>query len=442
MPNFPPGPRSRLPAKTLLAFRRDPLGYLTHLAQRYGDAISFMGTGRRFYIFNHPDFIRDVLVTREDCFIKGPALRQAKDMLGEGLLTSESDFHLRQRRLAQPAFHATRVNSYATAMVDLAGRMSARWKDGDTIDAHEQMMQLTLAIVSKTLFDADVDSDVHALGRDMDITVRMFTRAMMPFGWLLNKLPLPSNFKFWGARKRLWATVMRFVAERRASGIDRGDLLSMLLKATDDEGDHTGMTDVQLRDECITLFTAGHETTANALTFTWYLLAQNPHVETELHKELTTILAGRPPTKDDVPKLPYTRAVIAESMRLYPPAWALGREVITECEIGGWTLAPKSVVLLSQWVTHRDPRFWPDPLKMDPTRWLGKSDRPRYAYYPFGGGVRSCIGEAFAWMEAILLIATLAQHWKLHLLDDQPVALQPTITLRPQHGIRMKLSKR
>lgn len=438
----PPGPRAPWGAKTMLAFRRDPLSYLTHLRERYGDTVSFRSLRRTFYMFYHPDQIRDVLVTQESCFIKGPALRQATDMLGRGLLTSEGDFHLRQRRLAQPAFHPQRVNTYATAMVNLAQRAADRWQDGHTVDAHEQMMQLTLEIVAKTLFDADVGSEVDALGRDMDVSVKIFTRAMLPFGWVLNKLPLPSTLRFRAARQRLWATVMRFVAERRASGVDRGDLLSMLLRATDEEGDHAGMTDEQLRDECITLFTAGHETTANALTFTWHLLAQNPEVEAKLHEELATVLNGRPPTNEDVPKLPYTRAVLAESMRLYPPAWAVGREVITECEIGGWRLPPKSVVLLSQWVTHRDGRFWPEPLKMDPTRWLGKTDRPRYAYYPFGGGVRSCVGEAFAWMEGILLIATLAQRWRFELTDTAPLDLQPTITLRPRHGIRMALRKR
>jgi cytochrome P450 len=216
----------------------------------------------------------------------------------------------------------------------------------------------------------------------------------------------------------------------------------MLLRATDTEGDHTGMSDVQLRDECITLFTAGHETTANALTFTWYLLARHPEIEQRMVDEIQTVLGDRPPTADDVPKLVYTRAVIAESMRLYPPAWGIGREVSREVEIGGYRLPPKAVILVCQWVTHRDERFWPEALKFEPQRWLGKSDRPRYAYFPFGGGSRACIGEAFAWMEAIVLLTTLVQRWRLELLDPAPIALHPTITLRPRNGVAAKLKRR
>ena len=440
-PPFPPGPRSLIPGSRVFEFRRDVLGYLTRLHGEFGDAVSFTAGFHRFYVFYHPDAVRDVLVTHEDCFMKGPALRQAKDMLGRGLLLSEGDFHQRQRRLAQPAFHAQRVSTYITAMSGLADAMSRRWRDGQAIDIHEQMMQLTLAVVAKTLFDADVQSDVAAIGQAMDVSVRMFKRAMIPFGRLLNLLPLPSNFRFWKARRMLFGKIAEFIQQRRTSGVDRGDLLSMLLRATDTEGDGSAMNDVQLRDECITLFTAGHETTANALAFTWYLLAQHPDIETALHAELESVLNGRLPTAEDVPRLTYTRAVLSESMRLYPPAWAIGREVTTTCEIGGYTLQPGAVVLLSQWVTHRDERFWPDPMRFDPARWLNKTDRPRYAYFPFGGGSRACIGESFAWIEATLLLATLAQHWRMKLLDPPPLPLLPAITLRPRQGIRAVLSR-
>jgi cytochrome P450 len=440
--SYPPGPRSVIPGALIFKFRRDVLSYLTGLSRQFGDAVSFTAGIRRFYVFTHPDAIRDILVTHEDCFIKGPALRETKDMLGRGLLISEGDFHKRQRRLAQPAFHPQRVAGYASSMTHFASQLRDRWTDGQTIDLHEQMMQLTLSVVAKTLFDADVESDVAALGQAMDVSVRMFTRAMIPFGRLLNRLPLPSNFRFWKARKLLWNKIAEFIKQRRDSGIDRGDLLSMLLRATDAEGDHTGMTDVQLRDECITLFTAGHETTANALTFTWYLLAGHPEIESRMLDELNTVLGGRLPTAEDVPRLTYTRAVIAESMRLYPPAWAIGREVSRDVEIAGYQLPRKAIVLLTQWVTHRDERFWPDPLKFDPDRWLGKTDRPRYAYFPFGGGSRACIGEAFAWMEAIVLLTTLVQRWRLELLDPKPIDLHPTITLRPRNGVAAKLKRR
>ena len=440
--NVPPGPRRLFPGARIFQYRRDMLGYLTKLSREFGDAVSFRAGLRRFYLFNDPEAIRQVLVTHENCFIKGPALRKASDMLGKGLLISEGNFHQRQRRLAQPAFHPQRVAGYANAMTQIATRLGNRWQDGQTVDLHEQMMQLTLAVVAKTLFDADVESDVEAIGKAMDISVGMFKRAMIPFGQLLNYLPLPSNVRFWKARRMLWGKIAEFIQQRRDSGVDRGDLLSMLLRATDSEGDGSAMSDVQLRDECITLFTAGHETTANALTFTWYLLSQNPDVEKEMHEELRSVLQGRVPTAEDVAKLPYMKAVLAESMRLYPPAWAIGREVITECEVGGYALPRGAVVLVCQWVTHRDARYWPDPLHFDPNRWLGKIDRPRYAYFPFGGGSRACIGESFAWMESILLMATLAQQWQAQLLDPSPLVLQPSITLRPRFSVKARLSRR
>jgi cytochrome P450 len=443
---FAPGPRSWIPGKIAVRFRRDVLGYLTQLQQEYGDVVAFNPLFRPIYVFYHPDAVREVLVTKDACFIKGPALRQAKDMLGEGLLTSEGAVHARQRRLAQPAFHPQRVATYAAAMVEYAGRMGRAWRDGQVLDAHEQMMQLTLEVVSKTLFDAEVASEVSAIGAAMDVSVRMFTRAMMPFGWVLNFLPLASNLRFWRARAFLNRVIAGFVRQRRESGVDRGDLLSMLLRATDAEGDGAGMSDKLLRDECITLFSAGHETTANALTFTWYLLARHPEVEAKLHAELAEVLAGgRPPTVEDVPRLTYTRAVLSESMRLYPPAWAIGREVATACEIGGYPLRRGTVVLVSQWVTHRDERFWPQASEFRPERWMAEGDgRPRYAYFPFGGGTRSCIGESFAWMEATLILATLAQRWRMELTGEAGGELQvlPTITLRPRQAVPVRVLER
>ena len=321
---YPPGPTSQVPLKLLIQFRSDVLGFLTKVTQTYGDIVHAKPLFEHFYILAHPDHVRDVLVTKKAHFIKGPALRKAKDTLGEGLLISEGEFHWRQRSLSQPAFHAQRVNAYGQAMTDYAARMRNRWRDGAVTDIHEQMMQYTLAVVAKTLFDADVESQVAEIGQAMHTSVRMFTRAMIPFGEVLNYLPLPSNFRFRAARKKLFGLMSAFIAQRRASGEDRGDLLSMLLRATDAEGDGRGMSDTQLRDECMTLFTAGHETSANALTFTWYLLAQNPHAEAALHRELDEVLGGRPPTAEDLPNLPYTRAVIAEAMRIYPPVWPWG----------------------------------------------------------------------------------------------------------------------
>ncbi|HWE96038.1 MAG TPA: cytochrome P450 [Tepidisphaeraceae bacterium] len=442
-PRFPPGPRQRFPGEIILRLRRDILGYLTHLVREHGDAVSFRGTGARFFVLNDPDAIRDVLVTRDDCFIKGPALQRAKETLGDGLLTSEGDFHRRQRRLAQPAFHPSRVATYAAAMAEIAQRSAEGWHDGQRMELHDEMMKVTLRIVCKTLFDAEVESDLDAIGKAMDIAVGMFTRTMTPWGPLLNKLPLPSNFRFKRARRRLFETIDRFIREHRESG-DRGDLLSVLIRARDTEGDNGQMSQSLLRDESYTIFSAGHETTANALTFALYLLGRHPEAEAALHTELDAVLAGRAPTVEDVENLPYTRMVLAEAMRLYPPAWALGREAKQDVEVGGWHVPAGSVVLISQWVTHRDPRWYPDPEKFDPLRWAPeeRAKRPRWSYYPFGGGSRQCIGESFAWIEAILVLATLAQRWRFELLDPGPLTVFPTITLRPKNGLPVVVRSR
>jgi cytochrome P450 len=449
MADLPPGPRARFPGQLLFAFQGDRLGFLLHTARTYGDVAHFRVGKRHLYLVSHPDHVRDLLVTHDAKFIKGPALRNAKTTLGEGLLTSEGDFHRRQRRLAQPAFHPSRVSGYAGAMTQYAREQADAWADGSVINIHEQMMEVTLRVVAKTLFDADVRTEVDEIGRAMDISVGMFTRAMSPLGPLLNRLPLPSNFRFYRAYARLLATIDRFIAERRASGEDRGDLLSMLLRSHDTGeegvgGDGSGMDDKQLRDECMTLFTAGHETTANALTFTWHLLAHHPEVQAKLHAEIDAVLGPRVPTREDVERLPFTRQVIAESMRLYPPAWAVGREATEPVQFGEYTVPQGGVVLASEWVVQRDERWWPDAERFDPERWSNGSsnERPRWAYFPFGGGSRSCIGEAFAWMEAILVVATIARAWRVEAVGPRHPALRPTITLRPKGPLEVRVRKR
>jgi cytochrome P450 len=331
-------------------------------------------------------------------------------------------------------------------MTGYAAQTRDAWRDGQSLDIHDEMMRLTLRVVAKTLFDADVADEVDAIGRAMDVSVGMFARAMSPWGPILNKLPLPSNFRFARAWARLNDTIDRFIAERRGAGKsrERDDLLSRLLRATDAEGDGAGMSDRQLRDEAITLFTAGHETTANALTFTFYLLSQNPRAEAGLHAELDRVLAGRDPTADDVDLLPFTRMVLCESMRLYPPAWAVARQVVEPCTVSGYLLPNNAVILLSQWVTQRDARWWVDPLKFDPERFREdeRSTRPRWSYFPFGGGSRGCIGESFAWMEAILVIATIARRWTLRFEGSGAPPLRPLITLRPAGPVRMSVTAR
>jgi cytochrome P450 len=436
-----PGPSNLLPGRILYRMARDITGFFAEVQKAHGDVASFRIGRRRIVLLSHPDHIRDVLVVRDENFTKGPALRMAKITLGEGLLTSEGDFHRRQRRIMQPAFHAQRVAAYADIFVQSALRTRGRWKAGDVFDIRAAMTQLTLEIVAKTLFGADLESEVRELGEAMDVTVTMFDRSRYPWAKLLNLLPLASNRRFLRAKDRVFATIDQMIAQRRANASDRNDFLSLLLRARDTEGDGGGMSDEQLRFEAMTLFSAGHETTANALVWTWLLLAQNPAAEAKLHEELEHELSSRAPTAADVPRLVYTRAVLAESMRLYPPAWVIGRQATHADRAGDYVIPAGAVVLMSQFLVHRDPRWWKDPETFNPQRWLdeGAEARPRYAYFPFGGGSRQCIGESFAWLEGILLIATLAQKWRFQLINDAPIRLHATITLRPRDPLPMRV---
>jgi cytochrome P450 len=441
---YPPGPAQVIPLSGLFAYRRGPLPFFQSLAERYGDISYFRLGPQQAFFFNHPDYIKDILVTSHQNFMKGLALQRSKRLLGEGLLTSEGDFHRRQRRLSQPAFHRLRIASYAEVMTAHASQTGRTWKDNETLDISEEMMRLTLGIVGKTLFDADVKSDAQEVGEAMAVAMGLFNTLTLPFYELLQKLPLPQFRRFDDAKRRLDAIIFRLIEERRCSGQDRGDLLSMLLLAQDTEDDGGQMTDAQLRDELMTIFLAGHETTSNALTWTWYLLSQNAEVESKLHEEIDEVLQGRPPAFEDVARLKYTEMVLAESMRLYPPAWALGRMALNDFEIGGFVVPKKSLVLMSQYVMHRDPRYFTDPLRFDPDRWSpqARETRPQFSYFPFGGGPRRCIGEGFAWMEGILLLATLAQHWQMRLAPNHPVEIKPVMTLRPKHGMRMIVTRR
>ena len=441
---LPPTLRRAFPGKYFLELQRDRLGFLQRAAAECGDVTRIsMGRGHAF-VLTHPDDIRDVLVTNKRNFMKGRGLQRAKRLLGEGLLTNEGEAHLRQRRLAQPAFHRERIAGYAQTMASYADRTRAEWKEGERLDIGREMMELTLAIAGKTLLNADVEKETRVIGDSMTEVMRLFNIAMLPFAEYFDKVPLPWNVRFERAKARLDETIYRVIAERRRTGIDQGDLLSMLMLAQDAEGDGGGMTDEQLRDEAMTIFLAGHETTANALTFTWYLLSQHPEVEARLHKEVDTVLGGRTPTMEDVPKLPYVRMVFAESMRLYPPAWTLGYRSVDEYEVRGFRMPPNTFVLMPQFIVHRDPRWFPDPLRFDPERWQPgtHSDRPRFAYFPFGGGVRQCIGEQFAWTEAILVIAMLAQRWRLTMAPGTEMVVQPSFTLRPRDPVVMTVERR
>lgn len=442
-PNTPPGPPGTPLVGQLFPFRRDPIDFLMRLSREYGDIARFKIGSQELFLFNHPDLIKNVLTVDHRSFIKGRGLQWAKRLLGEGLLTSEGEFHRRQRRIAQPAFHRQRIGAYGEMMTGYGVRTRERWEEEKPFDVLKEMMHLTMMVAAKTLFDTEAESEAKEIGEALSVSVEFFNRFTLPFADLLAELPVPSTLKFRKAKRRLDETVYRMIAERRASEKDRGDLLSMLLHATDEEGGTGGMTDRQLRDEAMTIFLAGHETTANALTWTWYLLSQHPDAEARLHAEVDA-LGGRLPAIDDLPKLTYTEKLLAESMRLYPPAWLLGYRAIRDYPVGRYVIPKGGIVLMSQYVMHHDPRYYPDPFRFDPERWepAAKAVRPKFSYFPFGGGPRVCIGESFAWMEGILLIATLAQRWRLRLVPGHPVVLQPLITLRPKHGMMMTAERR
>lgn len=437
---FPPGPYKGIKGWSLRALTQSPLEMFTELAG-YGDIVGIRVVNFRNIFVNHPDLIEEVLVGHPRRYYKGRVLRANRHVFGEGLLTSEGDFWLRQRRLVQPAFHRARVAAYAETMVEYAQRLMENWRNGEERDVHQEMMRLTLQIVAKTLFNADVARDAQEVGKSLELLLELgadFRRTLFVPHWV----PTPTNLRIKREIAFIENILYRILNERRASGRDAGDLLSMLLHAQDEDGSR--MTDKQLRDETITLFLAGHETTAASLSWTWWLLAQNPRVEAKLHSELDEILGGRAPSMDDLTRLPYTANVITESMRLYPPAWGLARVAVEDHELGGYTVRKGMGVAMAQWVVHRDTRWYDTPEEFRPERWEGDFAKsiPRFAYFPFGGGPRQCIGNTFALMEATLILATIAQKYRLRLVSDHPVVPLASITLRPRYGVRVVLEER
>src|SRR5712691_13533 len=438
---FPPGPNEVLKRWSFGPLNNNPLEYFTGIAREYGDIAGLRILNFKTIFINHPDLIEEVLVTNARLYSKGRVLRANRHVFGEGLLTSEGDFWLRQRRLSQPAFHRARIASYAATMVEYAQRMMDGWRSGEERDVHREMLRLTLQIVGKTLFDTDVERDAQEVGKSLELLLEIganFRRTIFVPHWL----PTPANLRVKREVAQIEKILYRIISERRASGRDAGDLLSMLLAAQDEDGSR--MTDKQLRDETITLFLAGHETTASTLSWTWWLLAQNPAVEKKLHAELDTALRDRAPSLDDMPKLVYTGHVITESLRLYPAAWGLARLAVEDHEIAGYPVTKGMGVTMAQWVVHRDKRWYDAPEEFRPERWENDLMKrlPRFAYFPFGGGARQCIGNAFALMEAALILATIAQKFRLRLVANHPVAPLASITLRPRHGVRVTLESR
>jgi len=423
-------------------FRKNAPQFLQKVARAHGDLVHFRLGPQNAYVISNPEWIKDILITNQTNFTKSRMLERAKVLLGEGLLTSEAEFHKRQRRLVQPAFHRDRLIGYGAAMAECAAQCRDRWSAGERFDVSREMNRLTLAIVARTLFSADVSSEADEIGSALTEVLGLFEMVLMPFSEWIEKLPLPSVRRFEKARARLDQTIYRMIAERRASGEDKGDLLSMLLLAQDE--DASTMTDKQVRDEALTLFLAGHETTANALTWTWYLLSQNPEAEARFHAEIDRVLGARLPTFDDLAQLKYVEMVFAESMRLFPPAWGIGRRPLQAYRIGDYEIPARTVMLMSPYVVHRDPRWYPEPEKFDPDRFLPENaaGRPKFSYFPFGGGARVCIGERFAWMEGVLLLATLGAKWKLRLVPGHRVETRALITLRAKYGMEMVVEGR
>jgi cytochrome P450 len=441
---YPPGPPRSFRNLIIYAPGRDPIKFFGNLAHTYGDVSHVHMAGEHVYVFNHPNLVRDVLVTNQRNFLKGRGLERARKLLGQGLLTSEGAMHLRQRRLMQPAFHRDRIAAYATVMTAFADRVQRGWQNGATIDAAQEMNRLTLLIVGKTLFDADVESHAKNVGAALTAVMGSFWLQMLPFFDLMENLPLPAFRRSKQARAELDAIIYGMIAERRKNPSDRGDLLSMLLMAQDEEEGGARMSDQQVRDEAMTIFLAGHETTANALSWTWYLLSQSPDVEARLHEEVDRVLGGRLPALADVPNLPFTEQVVTEAMRLYPPAWIIGRRAIGEYPVRDYVIPARGIVVMSPYLIQRDARFFDQPDQFRPERWTPqfKATLPPFAYFPFGGGARRCIGESFAWMELVLVMSTLAQRWKMRLVPGHPVVPQPVVTLRLKHGLKVVTERR
>jgi cytochrome P450 len=430
----------RKPPRMVVAPTTNIIGTVSRVAKKYPEMAEMRSPLFDFYLVSDPELIQEVLVTHHKNFVKGDFLQRTKKVFGEGLLTSEGDFHHRQRRLVQPAFSHARIAGYADVITTYTDRVLNSWKDGQILDIHEEMTRLTMAIVGKCLFNEDVEAESSNLSRSLTDIIEYFNRLSSPFAWLLEKLP--SNKRYSRAVERVDKMVYGMIEERRRTGEDPGDLLSMLLSARDPDGGE--MSEKQVRDEALILFAAGHETTANALSWTWYLITQNPQVEKKIRQEVDSLLGTRSPGFSDVPNLEYVTNVLTEGMRLYPPAWILTRQAIKDCTIGGYLIPSGTDVLMSQYVLHHNPRFFDSPEKFYPDRWTKemRAKLPRFAYFPFGGGPRSCVGEPFAWMEGALIIARMAQTWNLSLAQKTRVEMLPRITLRPKNGIKMKVTKR
>ena len=452
---MPPGLKHSLPFYAHKPWVKlgSPILLFEHLLKTYGNIAHYKFMGTPIVFVNNPDYIREILVTQASAFVKERTVRRMKILLGEGLITSDDPIHMRQRRIVAPAFHRQRIAAYGDQIVACADTQQKQWQPNQQIDIAASSMQLSLEIVARTLFNTEVTADIRSINDEVNTIMGLYN-FIVAFPKLENfiHLPIPGLIKFRRSKGRLDTIVDRLIREHREAGVDKGDLLSMLLASRDEQADasgqHTGMSDDQVRDEVLTIFLAGYETVANGLTWTWYLLSQNPDVEAKLHAELDAVLGQgnrqRLPPLADYPALRYTEQVFAESMRLYPPAWAMGRMSNDPVTLGPYRIPPGAHFFFSQYIMGRDPQYFPNPLRFDPDRFSpeNKAARPKFTYFPFGGGNRQCIGESFAWMEGVFSIATLAQRWRMTYLGNAPPEVQAKITLRPKDPLMMQLTPR
>ena len=452
-PRFPAGPGLLPRVVSGRAFRINSAEFMLEAAQEFGDLVHYRVFGRHIYQLNHPTLIGSFFTTDAPHHHRNLVMQRARTVLGTGLLTSEEPLHMRQRRLAQPAFHRDRIAGYGVVISDTAARMTAQWQTGATRDLHADMLELALRIVGKCLFDLDRLDNIEAVASAVDSFMGFLPLAFLPFSHAIQRLPIPAMRRLRRGKLHLDTLITRMIAARRADPpgtADRGDLLSMLLAATDPEDTASAsnrMTDQQIHDECVTILLAGHETTANALSFALYLLATHPEEQELLHQEARGVLGtARNPSAADYPRLPYATQVFAEAMRLYPPVWVTGRTCIEPYDLAGYTIPAGATIFAPQFAVHRDPRLFADPSRFDPTRFTPerKAALPRHAYFPFAGGSRQCIAEGLAWMEGTLTLATIARDWRLSLPSNAPrtLAINPAISLRPRHGLPIQLERR
>jgi cytochrome P450 len=461
---WPPGPSFVRRAITGQVFRYSTIEFLRANARLYGDLVHFRAAGRHVFQLNHPSLVQEMLVRDATHHHRGIVMQRARFVLGDGLLTSEEPLHLRQRRLTQPAFHRDRIAAYGSIIGDYALQMTRSWQSGATRDVHHDMLLLALRIVSKCLFNADVEAEARNISAAVDAFMGFLPLAFLPFSTQIMRLPLPLMRRIYQGEAELDALIYSLIRQRRGSEVgqnaggyvDQGDLLSMLLATVDTEGNTGSMTDRQVRDECLTLLLAGHETTANGLSFALWLAALHPEWQQRLHDEAKQALTGEAATAADYPRLPLTWQHFAEALRLYPPVWVTARTAAEPYNFRGISIPKSSLLIAPQIVIHHDQRWWPDPERYDPNRFAGQAPaqrtqettrdeaaRPRFAWFPFGAGTRQCIGEGFAWMEGVLALATILRDWRVSLLEGHSITLelQPRITLRPKAGVYLQLDR-